>query len=400
MESNINGKYFAALVVLVFLTVFLWSVHQILSPFLIAGILLFILFGFKEIKLARQISMAIVLILLVWVLSKARGVFFPLFASFIIAYLFDPIVDFFEQKKVPRTFAVSLLLIVTFGLVITAGIFIIPGLISEIQVMIMGIPDFARDLANSANNVVVKIEQTFNVQDLSIEESWVDKIPSSLEQLFSNLLKGVLGMGSFLSQILNVVLIPVLTFYILKDYDRINNWLMSLIPKKHRSITSFYLWRFNRILGGYLRGQLIVCSVIGLLTGLGLVILQVPFAILLGVMTGVLGIIPFVGFYISLGMCILAALLSTSRLIMLVKIVSVFLIVQGLEGYVISPKIVGERVGLHPVAVIFSVLVFSVFFGFWGLIVGVPTAALIKFLIDEWKRRQKRRELLEEKSAA
>jgi predicted PurR-regulated permease PerM len=133
---------------------------------------------------------------------------------------------------------------------------------------------------------------------------------------------------------------------------------------------------------------------VGLLTGSGLALLGLPFAILLGFTVGVLNLIPFVGFYISLVISLLTGFVTPEPFVAMLKIASVFLTVQALEAYVITPKIVGERVGLHPVAVIFSVLIFSRFLGFWGLIIGVPTAALIKFLINEWKRRHKWMEIL------
>ena len=109
---------------------------------------------------------------------------------------------------------------------------------------------------------------------------------------------------------------------------------------------------------------------------------------------GLLNIIPYLGLYISLGIALLTGFFTPTPLISMLKIGGIFLIVQAAEAYIISPKIVGERVGLHPIAVIFSILVFSRFLGFWGLIIGVPTAALIKFLLVEWKRRQKWKEIM------
>lgn len=399
MDSHINIKSFSLLVLFVFLTAFLYTVEPILSPFLIGGVLLFILFGYREAQLARQLSIGVVLLLFVWIFSKAQGVLFPLIVSFILAYLFDPVIDFLVHRKLHRAMAAGLVLLITFGLIITTGILIIPDLIGEVQDLIKGVPDLAKQLAGMIDDLLNDFQQYLNVGDLGAQESWVEKLPTHFEQVFLNIIKGLIGVGAFLSRILNIVLVPVLTFYMLKDFDQMTEWGLSLVPKKYRSVTYFYLWRFHRILGGYLRGQLIVCMIIGFLTGLGLAILRVPYAILLGIMTAVFGVIPFVGFYISLGICFLTAMMSPTPLVMAVKIVSVFLFVQGLESYVISPKIVGDRVGLHPVAVIFSILVFSKFFGFWGLLAGVPTAALIKFLLDEWKRRLKRREILAERSS-
>ena len=141
-----------------------------------------------------------------------------------------------------------------------------------------------------------------------------------------------------------------------------------------------------------------MCSIVGVLTGVGLALFGIPFAILLGVLTGLLNAIPYIGLYISLGLALITSFFTARPLIAMLKIGGTFLFVQSLENYIVSPKVVGKRVGLHPLAVIFSILIFARFFGFWGLIIGVPTAALIKFLIDEWKRRQTWREILAERA--
>jgi len=249
-------------------------------------------------------------------------------------------------------------------------------------------------------NNLSRLLASLKIDWMKIQQGLMEEIPSRAEKVLSNLSKGIAGIGTFVSQIFNIILIPILTFYFLKDYEQIHRWMLDFIPRKYRNIVTFYQWRLNRILGGYIRGQLIVCSIVGILTGAGLALFGIPFAILLGVVAGLLNIIPYIGLYISLGLALLTAFFTAGPLIAMLKIGGVFLFVQSLEGYIISPKILGKRVGLHPLAVIFSILVFARFFGFWGLIIGVPTAALIKFFIDEWKRRQKWKEILVEKSGS
>jgi predicted PurR-regulated permease PerM len=379
------------------LAAFLWSIYPILSPVLVGGFLLFLLMGFKESPIARRLIVGIVLILLIWFFVKAQGVIFPFLVSFVLAYLFDPLADGLEKWRIPRTLAVFLLLFLTLAVLILVGMILIPSLIGEIQDLISRIPNLANKVAYFVQRNVPRLLEFFRIDPVRFQQSLLEEFPARAEQVLSNILKGVTGIGALLGQILNVILIPILTFYFLKDFDRVRSWGVDFIPRKYRNICHFYLWRMNRILGGYLRGQLTVCTIVGLFTGLGLALFNLPFAILLGFLTGVLNIIPYIGLYISLGLAILTTFFTANPFISMLKIGGIFLVVQAAEAYVISPKIVGERVGLHPVAVIFSILVFSRFLGFWGLIIGVPTAALIKFMIDEWKRRQKWREMLVEK---
>ncbi len=398
MENS--RRIVAGVVVFLLLAAFLWTTHPILSPILVGGVLLFLLLGLKEYPLARRLSIAVVIVLLVWFFTKTQGVLFPFLVAFVLAYLFDPLADLLERGRIPRTLGTLFLLFLTLGILVLVGMILIPNLVREIQDLIGRIPGMANRVAAFVQKNLPRLLGFLRVDPTKLQQSLLEEIPSRAEQVLLNLLRGITGIGAFLGQIFNMILIPILTFYFLKDFDRIRAWALDFVPRKYRNICTFYLWRLNRILGGYLRGQLIVCTMVGLLTGLGLGLFGLPFAVLLGVLTGILNIIPYLGLYISLGLALLTGFFTPHPFASMLKIGGVFLVVQMFEAYVISPKIVGERVGLHPVAVIFSILVFSRFLGFWGLVIGVPTAALIKFLVDEWKRRQKWREILAEKSVA
>jgi len=403
-RKNLDMKeshwFIAGCIVFLLFAALLWATHTVLSPILVGIIILFMLFDLKQYPLVRRLGFGVVLILLVWFFVKAHSVIFPFLVAFVLAYLFDPLANQLEKWGVSRTLGVLLLLLVTLGLMILVGMILIPSLVVEIQYLIGRIPDMATQAVNFVQKNIPRLLVFFHRDPEKFEQSLLEEIPSRIERVLLNFLKGISGIGTFLSQIFNVVIIPILTFYFLKDLDRIRTWALDFVPRKYRSNCYFYLWRTNRILGGYIRGQIIVCSIVGLLTGFALAVFKIPFAILLGVITGVLNIIPYIGLYISLGLALLASFFAPNVLAAMVKIGAIFLVVQTVEVYVISPKIIGDRVGLHPVAVIFSILVFSRFLGFWGLIIGVPTAALIKFLMDEWKRRKRWREILAEKTIA
>ncbi len=400
---KVNENYrniIAGVSILLFITLFLYKTHQFLSPILIGIFLIFLLLGLKELQIAKRLIICTTFILLIWFFAEARTVFFPFFISFALAYLFDPVADWMESKRMPRTAAVLLLFVFTIGILVIIGVILIPSLVVEVQELISKVPELALRLTDLVKKSLPHVLNFLNIDYDEFQRSVIDQIPKRAEVVLYNILKGITSIGSFLGQIFNLILIPILTFYFLKDFNKLSEWTFDFVPKRFRNIYIFYRWRVNRILGGYLRGQIIVCTIVGLLTGIGLSILRIPFAILVGVMTGILNIIPYIGLYVSLALALLTGFLTPEPLIAMIKIGVVFLLVQGLEAYVISPKIVGERVGLHPLAVIFSVLIFSRFLGFWGLIIGVPTAAVIKFMVDEWKRRQKWREILGERSGA
>ncbi|HDQ45882.1 MAG TPA: AI-2E family transporter [bacterium] len=388
-------RILASAAVAVMLGVFFWSARSVLSPLVVGGIVLFFLFGLWENPLARRLSGVIVIVMAVWIFLIAQSVFMPLIFAFVLAYLFNPLVDKLTGLKIPRIAGVVLVLLLALGSVVLIGAILIPSMVSEIQDLLRRSENMPERFMELVETTLPRVLRVLRIDPATLKERVADQMPTSIDQVFSGIQKGVSGAGNFLGQLLNLILVPVMTFYLLKDFSRLESWFMGLIPRQQRGVAVFYLWRFNRILGGYLRAQAIVCVFVGISTGLGLALFGIQFAVLIGVVTGLLNIVPFVGFYTSLVLVILIGLISPDPVTTVLKITGVFLVVQTIESYVVSPKIVGDRVGLHPVAVIFSILIFSRFFGFWGLLIGVPTAAVIKFFIDEWKRRQKRRELLE-----
>lgn len=378
----------AGISILILLTAFLWSAQIILSPLLIGILLLYILSGLRSNVIGNRMFFAVLIMLWVYIILKAQSLLFPILVSFVLAYLFDPFADQLEKLRIPRLLAVIIILILTLGILIITGMLLVPNLINEIQNLIGSLSKLPDLIMQFGEKNLPKTLDYLHMDTDHFKQQVSDTLPNTTQQVLSNLLKSVKGIGSFFSQILNIVLIPVLTFYFLKDFNKIQDWVLTMTSRKYRSTVAFYSWRMNRILGGYLRGQIIVCTIVGLLTGGLYAAFKIPFAILLGLITGILNIVPFIGLYTGLALAFLVCFLTANPLAAMIKVVLITLVVQNLESSVISPKIVGDRVGLHPIAVILSILLFSKFFGFWGLIIGVPTAALIKFLLDEWKRRQ------------
>lgn len=399
LTQNKNTLLLAGIGVVFFLGIFLYTTLEILSPIVIGFLLLILLAGLAKIPLANRLSTIVTIILLLWIFLHAQGVFIPFILSFILAYLFQPIADQMEKWKFPRILAVLIIMLLTLGTVIFFSIILIPNLIIDMGKFVLKLPALINQIGEFLLKHLASILSYINVDPDAFMQDLKDELPNRLQSTLMNIGNSLSSVGAILGQLFNLVIIPILTFYLLKDYSEIQAWALDFVPKKFRSVYSFYLWRLNRIIGGYIRGQIIVGTIVGVLTGLGLLLFSIPFAILLGFLAGVLNIVPYFGLYSSLGIALLTGLLSPEPFAAAVKIVGVFMSVNIIEAYVVSPKILGERVGLHPLAVIGSILLFSRFLGFWGLIIGVPTAALIKFFIDEWKRRQKWKEMHDAKTA-
>lgn len=186
----------------------------------------------------------------------------------------------------------------------------------------------------------------------------------------------VITIGSF------VVLTPVLTFYLLRDWDLITHTLGDLLPRSRRDGIVSFATDFDRLLSRYLRGQATVAVAIGVITGIGLWIVQFPYAAMLGLVVAVFSVVPYLGLILSLVPALFIALVSGSVGLSLIKVLAVYSIAQILEGTLISPRIVGDSVGLHPVWVVLALAMGGFFFGFVGLLIGVPVAAGVKLLIE------------------
>jgi predicted PurR-regulated permease PerM len=197
---------------------------------------------------------------------------------------------------------------------------------------------------------------------------------------------GFLGIGRGLSTVLTigsyVVLTPVLTFYLLRDWDVITEAMGDLLPKPGREGIVSFATDFDRLLSRYLRGQITVALAVGAITGLGLWIAQFPYAATLGLVVAVFSVVPYLGLLLSLAPALFIALVSGAVAVSLLKVLIVYGLAQALEGAVISPRIVGESVGLHPVWVVLALAMGGFFFGFVGLLIGVPAAVGVKLLIQ------------------
>jgi predicted PurR-regulated permease PerM len=398
MRTHEKHPVLAAIAVCLLSVVFLWSTRSVLSPILVGGLLLYLLAEMKDFELARRLRAGIGIILGVWILANAQGIVIPFLIAFVTAYLINPVVDTFERRRWPRLLGVTVVFAALFGVIALVAVLVIPDLVREIQDLIVRLPQMIQSAIALAQKHLPRLFGLLQIDYAKVEQDFlVNRYPAKVEEMLIGFFRGLSGMGTWLSRLLNVILIPVLTFYFLKDYNRIKNALLGFVPRRFKSLSNFYLWRSNRIVGGYIRGQLIVCGIVGLLTWFGLFLFGNPYAVMIGIVTGILNIVPYVGLYVSLGVALISCPFASHPQWAALQIAGVFVAVQSLESWVISPKIVGDRVGLHPVAVIFSILIFSRFLGFWGLLLAVPVAALLNFMVNEWKRHQKWKDMLAEK---
>ncbi len=300
----------------------------------------------------------------------------PFVFAIIIAYILNPLVEMLTERKMNRTAAVALIYFILIGSIIVALVYIIPIIILELDKLIDTFPFYTREVQNILANIkttyLTSLPLAFQeIIDRNIHRmeelllAWLQKIADAIIGIFSNML--------------SIILAPILGFYFLRDLDKIKECTILIIPISYRKIVLQWFERFSSTLGRYFRSQLIVSLIIGALTTISMMILGIDFAFLIGLVAGLTNIIPYFGPLIGIMPAVAIALLRYPYKIPWI-IVSM-LIIHQLESGIISPHIVGEHVGLHPITVILALLTGGTFFGLIGLILAVPTAALMKFII-------------------
>ena len=393
-----------AIVALLVFGLLLVSVQELLNPFLLFLILLVVLLPFRQVPGYVLLVVVAAILTVYWLLATTGFLLAPFVLGFGFAYVLDPLVDVLVERSVGRSVAIVLLALPVAGAGVVAVLFGIPALVGQVDELVQAAPELVARIGGWFSGIreflvgIPGVDED-SIPDLSNLDP--DQIVAFLqerrEQLASGTWRGVLGLGRGLGSAATVagyvVLTPVLTFYLLRDYDRILARLRGLLPRGREAAVVEFAREYDVLLSRYLRGQLTVALIIGVMTGTLLFVVQFPYAFLLGALAGVMGLIPFLGLVLSLIPAVIVALVSGSILVSLVKVAVVYGLVQILDGGVISPRIVGDSVGLHPVWIVLALSVGGFFFGFVGLLISVPAAVGVKLVAVQGLERYRRSEL-------
>jgi predicted PurR-regulated permease PerM len=311
-----------------------------------------------------------------------RGVLVPLFFAFLLAYALDPIVDRLEAIRVPR--AAGALLVMTLLCAVGAMVLVlaVPYFIDEFRLAGEQLPEQITALKQRADPWVY---QVFHV---NLPRTWGELVSSVTEQLRSrspDVWKGsAVALFGTLNAIMIVVatlMVPVFALYLLIDFDRNTARVRSLIPRRWVPFITSVANQIHHTLGGYVRGQLVACIVLSTLYSVGLRLVGLRLAVPIGVITGTLAFVPYIGFGIGFAMAIGIALLDWHGPNHLFAAVGVMLAVQVLDGTLITPRIVGHSVGLRPIEVLLTMMAVATLFGFLGVLLAVPLGAVLKILV-------------------
>jgi predicted PurR-regulated permease PerM len=316
-----------------------------------------------------------------------RGVLIPLFFAFLLAYALDPFVDWLEARKVPRSLAAPVVMLAIASLLATIVVFAIPMFIDELRAA-------ATDLPSQLSGLEARVEpwlwQNFHFRPPHTMSELGNEVRNKLQEQFPSLLSAasvaLFGTLSYLAVVLSALIVPIFALYLLIDFDRIVERTGQLIPRRWYPQVAGVARQIHRTLGGYVRGQLTANIVLGALYAAGLRFVDVRLAVPIGVLTGMLAFVPYIGFSCGLLLALSMATLDWQGSGRLLAVVAVMLGVQVIDGLIITPRIVGRSVGLAPLEVLLTMMAAGTLFGFLGVLLAVPLGAVVKILVQRLVR--------------
>jgi predicted PurR-regulated permease PerM len=313
--------------------------------------------------------------LLLWLLAP---VLTPFVVAAVLAYALHPAVEALARRRWPRVLAVVLVEGLALTLALAVVLLIVPVLVKELPLLKAQVPSLLDKLAQS----LVPWLAHWGIQvalDTASIKGWLSGLlDANMSDWMSTALASARIGGSVLLAVLgNAILVPVVLFYLLIDWADLARRVQSLVPPRlHDSMVGF-LGECDAVLGQYLRGQLLVMAVLAVYYAAGLALVGFDLALPVGVFTGLAVAIPYVGFGLGLLLAMLAAALQFGTAAGLLSVAAVYGLGQLLEGFVLTPRLVGERIGLGPLAVIFALMAFGQLFGFVGVLVALPASAVV-----------------------
>jgi predicted PurR-regulated permease PerM len=316
----------------------------------------------------------------------------PFLVAALLAYLGDPLVDRLESWKLSRTLSVTIVFLSISLLVLLCFLFLIPVLETQIQRFFDKIPQY---LEWGAMVLAPYLQEHFGVNPSVLEVERLKGVITShwkeTGSLIRNAVQAVSHSGFVvLGWVANLALIPIITFYLLRDWDHLVRYIDDLLPRNIQPLVARLARESDEVLGAFLRGQLLVMLALSVIYSIGLSLIGLEFALLIGLIAGVVSFVPYLGLIVGVGIAGIAVLFQMPNdIFMLFWVFAVFGVAQLIEGTVLTPLLVGERIGLHPVAVIFAVLAGGQLFGFMGILLALPVAAvlavILRYIHDTYK---------------
>lgn len=315
-----------------------------------------------------------------------------IFIAAIMAFIINPIVNKLEKKGIKRAYGVIIVYVI-FALVMAILLaIVIPKTVSEIGKLISSTPKIIETLSDKAdeitNNLQKMMEGKFanfaNKSDVNIVEQFgkrfLDIIKNYQDKLFSSIGNIASGISGMLSALVRIFLVMIFTFYFTVDKEKVKSFIVRNIPEKYKRDVMYVAVRINDALLEFVKGRLLMAIFVGLITMIALLIVRVDFAIIIGFVTCIADIIPYIGPFLGFLPAVLFAFMDSPMKALIVGII--FVLIQWAENNIIAPKLLGDKIGLNPLLILIAIIIGGGMFGVMGMILGVPLISVIIILID------------------
>lgn len=318
-------------------------------------------------------------LLLIWSLTPILA---PFAVGAALAYIGDPLADRLERLRLSRGAAVGLVFLFFSIVAVLLGLWLVPLLFEQTVALIRNLPDWINWILDVGLPRLGLPPYTGARLDAGALQQLLSEHWSEAGGIAKTLWLRVSESGkAVIEAVANLLLIPIVSFYLMRDWDRLVAAIRELIPPRHLPKVRELARESDAVLGSFIRGQLTVMAALATVYGLGLTLIGLKLGLIIGVIAGLLGFVPYLGFVVGIGSAMIAMLVQTHELLPLVWVAVVFGIGQFLESWFLTPILVGDKIGLHPVTVIFALLAGGQLFGFTGILIALPASAVLAVLV-------------------
>lgn len=324
-----------------------------------------------------------------------QTVVLPVTLAMILYYLLRPVLRLLERFHIKRIWGILIIFLGVIGLLTLVTFLILPFLRDQVQMLIEEFPQYFMQLLTDVDAFLRSsfIGNYYTGSNFDIDQlmdTLPDNLAGILQDIVSSIVTGVTGfISTITSFVLSIVIVPFILFYLLKDGEKLPEYILKLLPPRLRQDTSEVFGEADKQLSAYIQGQLIVAFLIGVMVTIGFWIIGMDYALLLGVLAMFTSVVPYIGPAIAITPAVIIALVTSP--FMLVKLAIVWTVVQVVEGNVISPQVMGKTLYIHPVTIIFVLLTAGSLFGVAGVILGIPAYAILRVLVSHIFKLFKRR---------
>ncbi|PGT17819.1 AI-2E family transporter [Bacillus cereus] len=310
-----------------------------------------------------------------------KTIFFPVLLAGVLFYILHPFVSLLEKKGVSRIVSIASIYIIVLGLFVFLVVTVIPIIKDQIDALIRNLPYFGHEIERAArrfgeSNVLGKIQENLNIDVANMVKDYTVDFTKSLSSVTGN----VTGFLSTVTEVvLTFVMVPFILFYLLKDGEQLPNHFLKFISEQRRPAAKNILDDMHYAISSYIRGQIIVSLFIGIMLLIGYLIIGIKYAVLLAILAMIVNIVPYVGPVIAITPALIIAFIDSPAMVL--KVIIVMMVVQLAEGKFISPQVMGKKLDIHPITIIFIILTAGNLFGIMGIILAIPGYAILKVLV-------------------